>query len=177
VIGDDTGFDRANPPGMSRWGPLADFGERLIATLLDAIVSLIGLVVILVLGVVLWLVTGRPWASLAVAAVVYAVLTAYSIYTLFMTGECGSSPGKRLMGLKVVRLSDGQVLGGPMGIIRGLAHVIDSLAYVGYLFPLWDPLRQTLADKIVGTVVLTGQTKEPFSAQIFRLRSAGDVGG
>jgi hypothetical protein len=41
------------------------------------------------------------------------------------------------MGLKVVRLSDEQVLGGPMGIIRGLAHVIDGLAYVGYLFPLW----------------------------------------
>jgi hypothetical protein len=38
-------------------------------------------------------------------------------------------------------------------------------------------MRQTLADKIVGTVVLTGQTKEPFSAEIFRLRSAGDVGG
>jgi hypothetical protein len=50
-------------------------------------------VVVFVSGVVLWLVTGRPWTSLAVAAVVYTVLTAYSIYTLFMTGECGSSPG------------------------------------------------------------------------------------
>jgi hypothetical protein len=33
---------------------------------------------------------------------------------------------------------------------------VDSIiCFVGYLFPLWDPKRQTIADKIMTTVVTT----------------------
>ncbi len=36
---------------------------------------------------------------------------------------------------------------------RQLAHVIDAaICYIGYLFPLWDAKRQTIADKIMTTV-------------------------
>ncbi len=44
-----------------------------------------------------------------------------------------------------------------------LAHFLDSLAcYVGWLWPLWDPKRQTFADKIMSTVVVEQRKpKEP----------------
>jgi len=33
------------------------------------------------------------------------------------------------------------------------AHIIDGLiCNIGYLFPLWDAKRQTIADKIMSTV-------------------------
>jgi uncharacterized RDD family membrane protein YckC len=45
--------------------------------------------------------------------------------------------------------------------VRQLAHYIDSLAcYLGWLWPLWDPQRQTLADKIMGTVVVVQRQDE-----------------
>ena len=39
--------------------------------------------------------------------------------------------------------------------MRLLAHYIDSLiCYLGWLWPLWDSRNQTIADKIMGTVVI-----------------------
>jgi uncharacterized RDD family membrane protein YckC len=32
--------------------------------------------------------------------------------------------------------------------------VLDGVLYLGYLWPLWDPRKQTFADKIVGSVVV-----------------------
>ena len=37
--------------------------------------------------------------------------------------------------------------------MRQLAHIVDAIiCYIGFLFPLWDDKRQTLADKIMTTV-------------------------
>ncbi len=56
-----------------------------------------------------------------------------------------------------------------MGVVRTIAHIVDSIiCYIGWLFPLWDAQRQTLADKIVKTVVLTGQPKETFGPELFK---------
>ena len=42
-----------------------------------------------------------------------------------------------------------------MAFVRDLCHIIDQvICYIGYLFPLWDAKRQTLADKIMTTVCL-----------------------
>lgn len=155
-------------PGGSEPGPLASWGERVVATLIDGVVFIALYVVIWIVGWVLGAVSdalGGLFVGLG-----YLVVTAYAFYIYYMTGERGASPGKRLRGLKVVKEADGQVLGGGMGIVRQLVHFVDSIiCYIGYLFPLWDPKRQTLADKILGTVVLTGQPKEPFSVEIFKL--------
>ena len=36
-----------------------------------------------------------------------------------------------------------------------MSRILDSLAcYIGWLFPIWDAKRQTLADKIISTVVI-----------------------
>jgi hypothetical protein len=42
-----------------------------------------------------------------------------------------------------------------MAFVRDICHIIDSIiCFVGYLFPLGDAKRQTIADKIVKTVVV-----------------------
>ena len=73
----------------------------------------------------------------------------------YRQGTTGSSIGKSAMKFKVVGESTGQPIGFGLSIVRQLAHIIDSLiCYIGYLFPLWDAKRQTIADKIMSTVCL-----------------------
>lgn len=73
----------------------------------------------------------------------------------YRQGTTGSSLGKSVMKVKVVSEVTGQPLGFGLSIVRQLAHFVDAIiCYIGFLFPLWDAKRQTLADKIMNTVVL-----------------------
>jgi len=37
-------------------------------------------------------------------------------------------------------------------------HIVDGLSlFIGYLWPLWDKKRQTFADKIMSTVVVSAK--------------------
>jgi uncharacterized RDD family membrane protein YckC len=55
----------------------------------------------------------------------------------------------------VVSEQTGQPIGFGLSVLRQIAHAIDAvICYVGYLFPLWDAKRQTIADKILSTVCL-----------------------
>ncbi|AEF35024.1 MAG: RDD family protein [Mycolicibacter algericus] len=73
----------------------------------------------------------------------------------YRQGTTGSSIGKSVMKFKVVSEATGQPIGFGMSIVRQLAHLIDGIIlFIGYLFPLWDAKRQTLADKIMTTVCL-----------------------
>jgi uncharacterized RDD family membrane protein YckC len=80
-------------------------------------------------------------------------LVIYSRY--YLQGKTGQSWGKRVVHLRLVRMADGQPIGGGMAFVRDLAHTVDGLiCYIGYLMPLWDDRRQTVADKLLNTVVL-----------------------
>jgi RDD family len=58
-----------------------------------------------------------------------------------------------VMKFKVVSEKTWQPIGFGMSIVRQIAHFVDgAICYIGYLFPLWDAKRQTLADKIMSTV-------------------------
>ena len=73
----------------------------------------------------------------------------------YRQGTTGSSLGKSVMKVKVVSETTGQPIGFGMSVVRQVAHIVDAIiCYIGFLFPLWDAKRQTLADKIMTTVVL-----------------------
>ncbi|BBZ51354.1 RDD family protein [Mycobacterium heidelbergense] len=73
----------------------------------------------------------------------------------YRQGTTGSSLGKSVMKIKVVSEVSGQPLGFGMSVVRQIAHFVDAIiCFIGFLFPLWDAKRQTLADKIMTTVVL-----------------------
>jgi uncharacterized RDD family membrane protein YckC len=86
-----------------------------------------------------------------------------SLFWAFQLGETGQTPGMRVIGLKCVGQATGQPIGFGLAVVRTIAHAVDSLiCEVGWLFPLWDQDKQTLADKIMSTVVIT-VPKQAFS--------------
>ncbi len=84
------------------------------------------------------------------------LVLAYAVWNIgYRQGTTGSSIGKGVMKFKVVSETTGQPIGFGMSVVRQLAHFVDAIiCYVGFLFPLWDSKRQTLADKIMTTVCL-----------------------
>ncbi len=73
----------------------------------------------------------------------------------YQAGTTGQSLGKKVLNLRLVSEETGQPIGMLMAFVRDICHIIDGvICYVGFLFPLWDSKRQTLADKIVKTVVI-----------------------
>jgi uncharacterized RDD family membrane protein YckC len=91
--------------------------------------------------------------SIALAGI---LALAYVVWNYgYRQGTTGSSIGKSIMKFKVVSEKTGQPIGFGMSIVRQLAHIIDgAICYIGFLFPLWDAKRQTIADKIMTTVCL-----------------------
>ncbi|WP_024286127.1 RDD family protein [Cellulomonas sp. KRMCY2] len=109
-------------------------------------------------GAATW--TQSGWVVATVAAVI------------LMQAYLGSSPGKLVVGIAVVREVDRRPVGLLRTLGRLLAHVVDGIFYLGYLRPLWHPRRQTVADSLARTVVLA--TRRPLTYTL-RTRTAGGV--
>lgn len=72
----------------------------------------------------------------------------------------GWSVGRALFGVAVGR-RDGEPVG-PWGLLlRDLAHLLDTVTVVGWLWPLWDSGRRTFADMVLGTQVRRREATEP----------------
>lgn len=82
------------------------------------------------------------------------VIVAYLVWNhCHRQGKTGQSVGKQMMRFQVVSETTWRPIGFGPSIGRLLAHYIDQLVcFVGFLLPLWDAKRRTLADMIVGTV-------------------------
>nr|CAA46515.1 proline-rich antigen [Mycobacterium leprae] len=86
----------------------------------------------------------------------WLMATAYLVWNYgYRQGATGSSIGKTVMKFKVISEATGQPIGFGMSVVRHVAHFVDAvICCIGFLFPLWDSKRQTLADKIMTTVCL-----------------------
>ncbi|MDH6197735.1 putative RDD family membrane protein YckC [Mycobacterium frederiksbergense] len=83
----------------------------------------------------------------------FAGAIAYWVWNFgYRQGTTGQSIGKKAMKFKVISEKTGQPVGFGMSVVRQMAHQLDALFYIGYLMPLWDSKRQTIADKIMTTV-------------------------
>jgi uncharacterized RDD family membrane protein YckC len=98
------------------------------------------------------------YSSVGVTTMWLALLvgSAYLVWNYgYRQGTTGSSIGKSVIKFKVVSENTGQPVGFGMSVLRQTVHLIDlMICGIGYLFPLWDAKRQTLADKILSTVCL-----------------------
>ena len=146
-------------------GQLAEWGTRVGATLIDGL----ALAAIYVVGLILGLILGSISSALGAIVLILVYLAALvgGLYFSYLTGETGQSPGKRILGIKVVNEATGQPIGGGNGIARYFIHILDGFCLIGYLFPLWDAKKQTFADKIQTTVVVTGAPKQSFGKGLF----------
>jgi uncharacterized RDD family membrane protein YckC len=132
---------------------LANWPQRVGAYLIDL------LSVVVPVSVAIGLLAGSDRATGAVAALVsllYLIGFGVWIYNRWiLQGRTGQSWGKRALGLKLLRMDNGQPIGGGLAFARDLLHTVDALAcYLGLLWPIWDARRQTFADKIINTVVI-----------------------
>jgi uncharacterized RDD family membrane protein YckC len=145
-------------------GRYADWGERVAATLTDGVLVL---AVVMVGGVLTDL--NEAFAGL-MALALFATLVSLA----WLNGSRGMTPGKALMGLRVVRASDRSLLGGPVGLLRavllGLMATVSGgfLAILSLLWPLWGRRRQTLHDKLTNAVVLGGYPRARIGRNLFR---------
>lgn len=93
------------------------------------------------------------WMGVGVALLVPALV--WQWYNRWLkAGRTGQSLGKRVLKVTLVAEINGQPIGPMNAFLRDLLHILDGAAYIGYLWPLWDPKRQTFADQIMKTVVV-----------------------
>jgi uncharacterized RDD family membrane protein YckC len=101
--------------------------------------------------------SGLAWTLFAVVEI---LSLAYIVWNLGLKqGTTGSSIGKGIMRFKIVGEETGQPIGFGKSFVRELVYMIayglcGIVWIVAVLFPLWDPKRQTLVDKLMKTVAL-----------------------
>lgn len=87
----------------------------------------------------------------------FAVMIGLLIWNRWIKGGRGQSIGKRVLGITLIDERTGRPIGTGMAFVRDLAHFLDSvLCDLGYLWPLWDAKRQTFSDKVMNTIVIKG---------------------
>jgi uncharacterized RDD family membrane protein YckC len=155
-------------PGYLVSPPRSDYtgwGQRVRARLIDLGPTYVGLIIFYagyLIGVVeLAQSSGSApdFESAAVAVIIgVGVILASLIWVAYnrwmIAGRTGQSLGKRMTKIKLIGEESNAPIGPQNACIRDLVHFLDALTVVGYLWPLWDDKRQTLADKIMKTIVV-----------------------
>jgi uncharacterized RDD family membrane protein YckC len=85
----------------------------------------------------------------------FIAFTVVAAVLAWMKSTMGQSLGQKAVNIRMVREADGQMASFGLAFGREYAHIVDyAVCCVGFLWPLWDGKKQTLADKIVRTVVI-----------------------
>ncbi len=78
----------------------------------------------------------------------------YTVYFVYFLTHGGQTPGKQVLGIKVVSLYGGEV-DGFRAVLRTIGYAFSWFLFgLGYLWAGLDRHRQSWHDKIAGTVVL-----------------------
>jgi uncharacterized RDD family membrane protein YckC len=173
------------PPALSPGGaPLADFGSRLLAALIDGAI-LTGVAMIIVLPVFFTVfftrmtdvinstdpATGQPDPAtvfsgfflpllLVELGLIAFTLVIYYFYYVEMLFRSGQTVGKKALKIRIVPLDPSATLTRGMAAKRylvefGVSVLVPFFQYLDGLWQLWDkPFQQTLHDKFAQTVVI-----------------------
>lgn len=142
-------------------GQPAEYGQRVIAYLID-----LGLTLgIYIVGLILAAIAGAISEGLGTVVGLLAVLgyLGFIIYnSVIMQGSTGQTFGKRQQGIKLVADATGQPVGGGMAFVRILLASFLGVITCGLyaiadlLWPLFDGEKKRLTDKILNFSVVTG---------------------
>jgi uncharacterized RDD family membrane protein YckC len=88
---------------------------------------------------------------------ILATLAAEFVYFSFCEGVLGTTLGKRVFGLRVVRAADGRPCGPLAAVVRTLLRLVDNilLSLPGITFIVSSPRRQRLGDRAAKTLVVS----------------------
>jgi len=122
------------------------------------------------LGVLLWIAElalsggatfhfeGAVVAMIIGLSVMLASLPWVAYNRWMIAGRTGQSLGKRVTKISLIGEETQAPIGAANAFIRDLVHILDWLSVVGYLWPLWDDKKQTFADKIMKTIVVSAES-------------------
>ncbi len=138
------------------------FGERLVAYIVDIVITGFVIIVIAILGGLV--VAGGAATNNGVLAgtglvvLVLALLIIPLAYFPYFWARDGQTPGMRMFGLKVVRDADGGPISGGQAVLRLIGYwVSGAVFYIGYIWIFIDKRRRGWHDLIAGTVVVKRQ--------------------
>jgi len=143
------------PPFQGPQSQYADWVTRVLGYLID----IAPIIAVEIVFFIFEAIIGSAILSLLLNLILAVGAIGYSVWNRWILGGQGQTIGKRQMKIMLVSEQTGQPIGTLNAFLRDLCHIADSIiCYIGWLFPLWDAKRQTLADKIMTTVVVpTGQ--------------------
>jgi uncharacterized RDD family membrane protein YckC len=134
-------------------------GERLVAYIVDIVITGIVVVLIAIVGAAITVggassdsgfLTGTGIVILVFAAVIVPLA-----YFPWFWARSGATPGMRMFGLQVVRDRDGGPISGGQAVLRLIGYWIDGVVfYLGYIWILIDKRKRGWHDLIAGTVVV-----------------------
>jgi len=144
--------------------PLADWGPRAGAYLLDSLIT--GIPVMIGYGIFIANIASRSgntypdddpqvWAIL-VFLLSLAVSLGLGLWNrVFRQGKTGQSIGKSVLNLRLVDSTYYQPVGAGKAFLREfLAGLFNNACFLNLLWPLWDDQKQTWHDKVMSTYVI-----------------------
>lgn len=152
-------MDRSRPPGPlsstetpdPQGAALAPISRRFLALMADYLI--IGILADII-GMAYRFGTGPSSPSMGFHAGFWVSTLLFLTYFTLFVGESGQTPGKKLLGISIVRVNGRSVSYG-QALTRALGYYVSSLLFgLGFLWALWDRRNQTWHDKLVGTVVV-----------------------
>ena len=159
------GASRGKPPptfaqGAAETDLLASIGARIGARLLD------GLIIGLPLTILVFAASDVSEDSKTISTPVWVQLVAAvvsALYEVVLIRTRGQTVGKRVLGIKVVRVTDGALPDWTASVVRYVLPVVPVLvpvpgvfllSIVIYLVAIVHPLRQGWHDRAAGTIVV-----------------------
>jgi uncharacterized RDD family membrane protein YckC len=148
--------------------PIAGVGSRLVAASIDYTILVVGEIVISFAVVFFAALLARlfplpspdsPAGATAASfasigfAVILIFLAWWGYFVLFELIWNGQTPGKRMLGIRVVR-ADGQSLSAGTSLVRNALRAIDVFLLIGVLVMLLDGASRRLGDFAAGSLVV-----------------------
>ncbi|MEQ4302714.1 RDD family protein [Plantactinospora sp. B6F1] len=175
------GYPVAPPPVSPSGQPLASFGDRLLAYLIDSAILFGTMMVIAIPVFVVYFTTGGadfftvtdpdtvtlelylsdflvPLLLLEVGLLLVGLALQY-VYHVELAKRTGQTVGKRVMKIKIIPLDPAGTIGRPplarRFLVQTAGGLVPGLNYLDGLWQLWDkPYQQCLHDKFAKTVVV-----------------------
>jgi uncharacterized RDD family membrane protein YckC len=148
------------PEGVDLELTLAGVGSRFVSALVDLMLQIVLLVGVSGVGAAVGA-FGTGFGSVVVLLASFLIFAAYDV--LFEVFAAGRTPGKRLNGLRVVRV-DGSPVTFFTSAIRNVLRLVDivpGMYLVGIVTILVTRRNQRLGDVAAGTLVVRERTQQP----------------
>ncbi len=167
---------------------LAGLGSRFLSLFVDSLIQIIGFGILAALLAYLetaigslTALSGRQVAGVPILWLIFLISTpllSIGYFIFFEMMWAGQSPGKRMAGLRITRVS-GQQIGFTESAIRNILRLVDvlpTLYAAGILFVFFTARCQRIGDLAAGTIVVKERLWEPPEAEEEPVAQFADMG-